>query len=139
MARSETLVLLISMLAFVALVGCGSSDPAERILEQRALWDVALLSWAQGEDGAINVSTRVSGPPNSKLDRLTVRIKLLDSAENVVDTVWHTYDLGQVPRGGPADLFIRIPQASESVTALALDMALIPSPEERKRIEELQL
>jgi hypothetical protein len=139
MAKSEPLILLTSLLAAVAIAGCGSSDPAERILEQRALWDVAVLSWAQGEDGAINISTRISGPPNSKIDKLTVRIKLLDSAESVIDTVWHTYDLGKAPRGGPADLFIRIPLASESITALALDMALMPSPEERQHIEELQL
>jgi hypothetical protein len=138
MTRFERRILLIPILAAVALAGCAPSDPAEAILEQRALWDVRVLSWAQDADGAVNISTRISGPPSSKLDRLTVRVKLLDSAENIVDTVWHTYDLSQAPRGGPADLFIRIPQASESVAALSLDMALIPSPEERERIEELQ-
>jgi hypothetical protein len=127
------------LLAAAMIAGCGPSDPANAIQEQRARWDVLVLSWAQDADGAINISTRVSGPPNSKLDVLTVRIKLLDSAGKVVDTVWHSYDLEQVPRGGPADLIVRIPQASEAVTALALDLALMPSPEERAHIEELQL
>jgi hypothetical protein len=139
MVKPEALLMPALLLAAAMLAGCGPSDPEQAVLEQRARWDVQVLSWAQDAEGAINISTRVSGPPSSKLDSLTVRIKLLDSAGNVVDTVWHTYDLGKVPRGGPADVIIRIPRASEAVTSLAVDMALIPTAEERAHIEELQL
>ena len=84
------------------------------------------------------IRARVSGPPNSDLRFLTVRVDLLDPGDNVIGEYWHTYDLEQVPRGGPADLYIRIPQASPLTVGLALDMMLEPDPEEQARLVELQ-
>jgi hypothetical protein len=139
MPESKRLISLTLLLASVMLAGCSPSDPRAGILEERARWDVRLLNWAQDAEGSINISTRVSGPPNSELEKLTVRVKLLDADDSTVDSIWHTYDLEQVPRGGPSDLFIRIPRASQSITGLALDMVLMPSPEEQARIVELQL
>jgi hypothetical protein len=72
------------------------------------------------------------------LEKLTVRVDLLDGDDNKIGEHWHTYDLSQAPRGGPADLYIRIPHATTKVVGLALDMVLEPSPEEEERLIELR-
>ena len=108
-ARSRLPVLTL-LIAGAALFGCGASDPADRVLEQRARWTVQALDWVQLEDGAIHVSTRVSGPPNSKLEQLTVLVDLLDPDNGSLGQHWYTFDLTQVPRGGPKDVPVRPPR-----------------------------
>jgi hypothetical protein len=129
--------LLILLLALTA--ACAPADPRAMMLEERLRWDVTVLNWAQDEEGSINISTRVSGPPNSKLTHLTVRVDFLDADDNKVADHWHTYDLKQVPRGGPADLYIRVPQASNAIVGLSLDMLYEPSAAEQERMAELNL
>jgi hypothetical protein len=139
MRASTSITTVICLLAVVALVSsCGQSDPKAKLLEERARWDVRILSWAQEKGGAINVATRVSGPPNSKLAHLTVRTILLDAAETEIGEHWHTFDLQQVPRGGPTDFDILIPDPGMVVEGLGLSQALEPTPEQERRIRELQ-
>lgn len=117
--------------------GCGQSDPEQKILDERARWEVRVLNWAQEPGGPINISTRVSGPPASKIKHFTVRVDLLDADEQKLGEHWHTFDLAQVPRGGPSDLFVRIPDPGWPVENLALNLMLEPAPEERSRLREL--
>lgn len=138
MQASSRIFVFSLLLLTVQLSGCTPSDPKADILEERLRWDVTVLNWAQDEQGGINISTRISGPPNSDLRRLTVRVDFLDAGDNKIADHWHTYDLEQVPRGGPADLYIRVPQASNATAGLALDMMLEPAADEQERIVELK-
>ena len=131
-AGTFSLMLMLSLAA-----GCAPADRKAEILEQRLHWDVTVLNWAQDDEGAINISTRVSGPPASDLRQLTVRIDFLDAGDNKIAEHWHTYDLKQVPRGGPADLYIRVPQASRAIVGLSLNMLYEPDPAEQERMAEL--
>jgi len=121
-----------------AAPGCKPSDPKLKLQQERARWEVRILSWAQGADGVINVSTQVSGPPNSSLRRLTVRFDLMGPSGERVEAQWHTYDLAQVPRGGPSDLLVGIPDPGVPVDGLAVSLVLQPTAEEEARIPELQ-
>jgi len=99
---------------------------------------VRILSWAQGADGVIRVGTQVSGPPNSGLHQLTVRFGLMGPSGDRVGTHWHTYDLADVPRGGPSDLLVGIPDPGVPVDGLAVSLVLQPTDEEEARIPELR-
>jgi len=130
---------LVIAAAIVLAAACSSGSPEQKILEQRARFSVDLLSWAQGADGAITIGTRVSGPPNSSLEKLTVRIVLQDAEGRTVDRRWHTFDLSEVPRGGPSDLLIRIaaPPTGE-VEGIGIDPVFDPGPDDRDHIVELR-
>jgi len=133
-------VALLAVLATLALLtaGCGPRDPKERILQDRARWDVTVLSWSQGDDGTVTISVRLSGPPNSGLDELTVRLQMFDSESRVIESKWHTFDLSDVPRGGPADKIIRVREFPHEVLGAGIDSVLVPTAEEESRIRELQ-
>jgi hypothetical protein len=131
--------LLASVPVWLCLQGCGPSDPLERLVEERARWKVALQDWAMAEDGTITLSARVSGPVQSDLDRLTVRILLQDAAGNTVDREWRTLDLSGVERGGPEDIMIRLDPREGDVEGIGLDTVPVPGPDEIPHIEELQL
>jgi hypothetical protein len=126
------------MLLVLVTTGCGESDPGQKILDERARWDVRVLNWAQEPGGPINISTRVSGPPTSKIGRFTVRFDLLDADEQKLGEHWHVFDLAQVPRGGPSDLLVRIPDPGWPVENLALNLMLEPTAAERGRLDELR-
>jgi hypothetical protein len=132
-------VLAAGLALWVGLVGCSPSDPQARILQERARWKVATLSWAMAEDGAITLSTRVSGPAQSTLERLTVRIVLQDAAGNPVHHEWRTLDLSGIERGGPEDILLRL-QAPEGarVDGLGIDTVPAPTPEDIPHLEELR-
>ena len=53
--------------------------------------------------------TRISGPPNAKIEQLTIAVDLIDTGGNAVRRVWHTYDLTELPSGGPKDITVRVP------------------------------
>jgi hypothetical protein len=133
-------------IAFVALIavvslsttGCGPQDPKERILQERARWNVTVLNWSQGEDGTVTISTRLSGPPNSTLGELTVRLQLFDADSQVIESVWHTFDLSDVQRGGPADKIVRVREFPHEVFGAAVDPVFTPTADEEARISELQ-
>lgn len=131
---------LVGAMLVVALVqapGCRSGDPRARLLEERARWTATLLSWAQSPGpGPVTLAVRVSGPPRSKLDRLTVRVQLHDGAGSVVSTVWHTFDLTDVEGGGPADRSIRVPVDRE-VHGASVDSVPSPTEAEQANLPEL--
>ncbi len=138
MRLSSAIVAVTLLLGAFVAPACRPSDPQLKILHERARWEVRILSWAQGSGGVINVGTQVSGPPNSSLKQLTVRFDLMGDGEGRVGTRWHTYDLAQVPRGGPSDLLVRIPDPGLPVEGLAVSLVLQPTDAERERILELR-
>jgi hypothetical protein len=110
----------------------------QRIRDERARWSVQPLEWVQLEDGAIHISTRVSGPPSSKLAWLTACVELFDENGASLGRHWYPFDLEQVPRGGPADLPVRLPAVDHTVGSVTLRLVLDPTPEEATHIRELQ-
>jgi len=132
-----TLCFLVAALS----VACAPSDPKLEIQEQRARWTVQLLSWApvEGDDEGLNVGLRVSGPPNSGLKQLTYRISMLDAANETLLEDWRTLDLSTVERGGPKDIRLRLDTQGHAIEGLAVDLLLQPTPEEERKIPELQI
>lgn len=135
---ARTLPALAAVLAVAWLVGCGPADPRARVLDERARWNVSVLSWSQGADGTVTIGARLSGPPSSGLRSLTVRVRLTDAQDAVIDSVWHTFDLTDVERGGPADKIVRVPEFPHEVAGAGIDPVLSPSPEDEPHIRELQ-
>jgi len=131
-----TFVVMLALVLCLAAPACRTKSALDQTLEQRARWTVLALDWTQNDDHIVLLSTRVNGPANSPLDRLTVRIVLQDAAGATIEGVWHTYDLSELPLGGPEDITIRIP-AGVSVDGLGLDRVLRPTADERAHIEEL--
>jgi hypothetical protein len=127
------------LMAIALVCACSPSDPLAEIQEQRARWNVSVADWSASEDGAITVNVRVSGPPNSKLDVLTYRIRLLDAVNQTLEEVWRKVDLTQVPRGGPKDLLFKLHPEHAAIEGLTIDLALDPTPDEQVHIEELKL
>ena len=138
MARSRSPFLACLLLLALSLADCGSSDPREQILSDRARWTLTPLSWSMSEDGRITLNARLLGPVRSQIDRLTVRIELRDAQGTVVDREWWTLDLSGIQRGGPEDVLIRLPAREVAVEELTIDPVLDPTPEEISHIEELQ-
>ena len=116
--------------------GCKTKSALDKALEERARWSVQALDWTQNSDNVVLLSTRVNGPPRGALDRLTVKIVLQDAAGATIDEIWHTYDLTELPQGGPKDITIRIP-SGVTVEGLGVDRMLSPSETDRQRIDEL--
>jgi hypothetical protein len=131
-----TFILTLALALCLAAPACKTKSALDQALEQRARWTVLALDWTQNEDQVVLLSTRVNGPANSPLDRLTVRIVLQDASGASIEGIWHTYDLSELPLGGPEDITIRIP-AGVPVDGLGLDRVLRPTADERARIEEL--
>jgi len=134
----RVLVLPLFLWVVVLAVACGSSDPFERTLEQRARWNVTLLSWSESTDGSLIMSVRLSGPPSSSLEALTVRVVLTDDAGDVVHRFWHTFDLSDIERGGPADRSIRARDVPAGIAGAGIDPVLRPDPEDIDHIVELR-
>jgi hypothetical protein len=125
------------LIAIASVAACNSTDPQLKVLQERARWDVRILSWAQEADGPINVATRISGPPASSLEQLTVRFDLLGGSDEPLGSHWHTYDLADVPRGGPSDLLVRVPGHEVAVEGLAVSLVLQPNADDQSRMPEL--
>ena len=135
--RNVSLLTLLGIFAALS-AGCGPSDPKDKILQDRARWNVTVLSWSQSDDGTVTIGTRLSGPPNSKLAELTIQVQLFDSESKVIETVWYTFDLSDVQRGGPADKIVRIREFPQEVFGAGIDLVLSPTAEEEAQISELQ-
>jgi hypothetical protein len=137
--RARVLVTTAGLLLIASLLNCAPSDPRERILQERARWKVSTLDWAMDANGAITLGARVSGPPQSRLEQLTVRVLLQDAAGNPVAHEWRTLDLSGIERGGPEDLLLRL-QAPEGATVegIGIDTVPVPGPDEIPHIVELK-
>ena len=128
------------VLACIALIpGCMEGDPAGKILKTRKLWKVDLSSFVLREDGAISAQFRLSGPVNSRLQYLTVKLELLDVSGQVLAYSWESFDLRDVKRGGPVERFITIPgpDGEGMVESIRLDPVHYPEPDEYAHIVEL--
>lgn len=122
----------------LAATACASDDSRASVLQERARWTVQVLDMTQSSDGAVGVSTRLSGPTNSSLPTLTVRFRLTDAAEATIGEVWHTFDLGDIERGGPADKYVRIPGIGAEVSGVGVELVPYPDDAEALHIEELR-
>lgn len=130
--------ILAATLTGCTLLACAPADPRDTILSERARWEVRALEWVRAADGSIQVGTRLSGPPNSAIQKLTVRIDLLGAQGAVLRQDWHTFDLAGIPRGGPADRAIHLPPlAAAEVEGVSIDTMPDPTEEESGRIVEL--
>lgn len=136
-ASKSIFIVTLAVVSCLASPACRTKSTLDKVLKQRARWTVLALDWAQTEDHVVLLSTRLNGPSNSPLDRLTVCIVLKDAAGATIDKVWHTYGLSEIPLGGPEDITIRI-QAGAPVEELGLDRVLRPTPDERSHIRELR-
>ncbi len=132
-----TFIVTLAVALCLAAPACKTKSALDKTLEQRERWNVLALDWTQTEDHVVLLSTRVNGPSNSPLDRLTVRIVLQDAAGATIEEIWHTYGLSEIPLGGPEDITIRIP-AGVPVEDLGVDRVLRPTEDERPHIEELR-
>lgn len=122
----------------LAATSCTSDDSRASVLQERARWTVQVLGMTQSSDGAVGVSTRLSGPTNSSLSTLTVRFRLTDATEATIGEVWHTFDLGDIERGGPADKYVRIPGIAAEVSGVGVELVPYPDDAEVLHIEELR-
>jgi hypothetical protein len=136
--RTRTLLPVVAtcLPLLLLLSGCAPSDPAAEIRAERARWSVLALEWVRTADGSIQISTRVSGPPNSTIGRLTVRVDLLDTAGETLRSDWHAFDLNDIPRGGPADRPIRL-EPLDGVEGVSIDLMGNPTEDEIPHITEL--
>ncbi len=130
------LITLLAAALCLTAPACKTKSPLDKRLEERARWNVIALDWTQDAQNVVLLSTRVNGPGNSPLERLTVHIVLQDGAGAAIQDTWHTYDLTELPSGGPKDITVRIP-ADGPVEGLGVDRVLSPSEAERARIVEL--
>jgi hypothetical protein len=134
-----TSVVIVATLVALACMtaGCAPRDQRRSVLEERARWNVQLLSWIPVDESAVTLNIRVSGPPNPGIEKLTYRITLFDEAEQTLFDSWSTLDLTTIKRGGPKDLFTRVEFDPEQVAGVAVDVVYNPTPEEEGHIEEL--
>ena len=111
----------------LGVLACAQPTAREKVLAERARWEVLLLDWVQSaEDQRVTVSTRITGPPSGELQKLSVEFLLLDAAGDPVGSHWHTYDLSEIQRGAPTDLTVRIPadQPIEGLGVVAPSLGL---------------
>ena len=128
----------VPVIAVMAVTGCNPGDPRVEVLKQRARWSVELTSWIPKDDANVSVGIRLSGPPNTTLEQFTFRISQLDVNEQTLLDTWQTIDTADVPRGGPKDLLISLPDPGAVVESVGIGMAGNPTPEEESNIPELQ-
>ena len=135
--RGTVGALLAGFVVLLALAGCGETDPAARILDERDRWDVDVLSWATGDDGTVRISLRVSGPVSSSLETLTIRIDLLDAAGESFHTHWEPIDVASIQRGTPTDRLVMVGPQGQAPEAVTMSTMPVPTAEERPHIVEL--
>ena len=124
--------------ALLLAAGCSSKTPRQKVLEERAAWQIDLLSWAEGAEG-LTLSARLSGPVHAELDTLTFKVEMRDGGGEVVDSAWYSADVSGVERGGPQDFLIRLPASDAgSIEQLSIDPVLAPTDAEAAQIPELQ-
>lgn len=133
------LSLLVSALLLVAGVACSNKSPEEKVLAERARWEVLLLNYFQDEATLeVTMSTRVSGPRDSSLTTLTVEFLLEGEGGTSLPSIWHSYDLTKVENGGPLDITVRKP-AGSVVGGLGVVAPSLPvAAEDQPNLVELQ-
>jgi hypothetical protein len=133
--RTPFAILAIGLL--LACLGCAGSDPVDKVLKQRARWKVELLSFTVLEDGRSRASFRLSGPVKNELETLTVRLDMVDVNEEVIQTVWHSFDVSDIQRGVPTERSVNLPPTDVPVEGIGMDAVLQPSEDDFRHIPEL--
>ena len=131
----ERLALLPDSVSIVALVRAvveGVLAEEERIGDTRLFRDLLAVYLRRPEgvdlgDPAFPLAHALVGRFLAAADRGAVR-----------DDVWRSLDLSQAPRGGPADLAVRLPAGDYEVEELGLDTVPEPTAGEEPHIKELQ-
>jgi len=130
---------LVLGLSLVASLGCSSKSPQEKILAERARWDVLLLNYLQDDETLeITMSTRLSGPRGSSLQSLTVEFLLEAEGGEALPSIWHSYDLTKVENGGPLDVTVRKPSSGRIAGLGVVSPSLPISAEDQSNLAELQ-
>jgi len=78
-------IVTLAVVLWLASPACRTKSTLDKVLEQRARWTVLALDWTQTKDHVVLLSTRLNGPSNSPLDRLTVCIVLKDAAGATIE------------------------------------------------------
>jgi len=135
--RSLTHGLLLVVLAGAVVAhGCGPSDPAEKILAERARWTVSLQRWFPQEEDVF-LSLRVQNPRGATLERLTVQVLFLDPGENVVEERWEALAVEDLRTGAAEDRSLIVPAPASGFDAVAVILVTAPDEAQRSRIVEL--
>jgi len=124
-------------LAAALFAGCGPSDPYEAALKERTRWTVELLSFTPLEDGSAIAGFRLSGPVNNRLKQLTVRLDIQGADGDVIESVWHTFDVSDAKRGVTVERSVKLPATAVPGETLAMDPVLQPGEDDIPRIPEL--
>ena len=130
-------VAVLAVCAILGAAGCGESDPRAKVLEERERWQVDLASWATGDDGSIRITLQVSGPVQSFLETLSVRLQFIGAAETPYHTHWEVLDLSRVERGTPTEFRIILDALEQAPEGIAVSMVPKPGPEDEPHIVEL--
>jgi hypothetical protein len=129
---------VVTAIALASVAGCGASDPRTAVLEDRALYSVALTSWADRGDGTLVASVRISGPVHSKLRELTFEVQGRDAQNEIVLSEWVTVDLSEMVRGTPLEQSLILETYGLPLEGLAIDLHPNPDPEALTELEELR-
>ncbi len=128
--------LLAALTIVLSGAGCGPQDPRQAVLDERARWSVELTGFIQTAD-TVQATLRLSGPVNAKLRTLTVRIELIDGAEQRIAEVWEPLDVSGIQRGTPTELRVRLAGPYPEVAGMWAEVVADPTPEQQARIVEL--
>ena len=134
--RTAALV-LISGLVVVSIAGCGSGDPVQDVLRERARWKAEVRSFVVLPDGSSRVTLQVVGPVRSSLQTLTVRVELVDRSGEVLHASWYPIDLSDVQRGVPAEKMVPLPPTSPAPDGVNVDPIRSPSEQDIQHMPEL--
>jgi hypothetical protein len=131
--------LLVALLGGVILMAlaCGSSDPLEDVLRERARWKVEVRSFVVLDDGSSRVTVQVAGPVKSSLEVLTVRVELVDAEGKTLHASWVPIDLSDVQRGVPAEKSLSLPAISAVPESVQVDPILAPTEQDIQHMPEL--
>lgn len=130
-------ILLVALVAAVLFSACSSKTPEQEVLDARDLWKVEIVDSIEHEDGSLSAQFRLSGPVKNDLETLTVRIEILGVDDQVLETVWHPFDVSGIERGITVEQVVRLPATVEPIGNLAVDPVRRPTPEQIPHIPEL--
>lgn len=120
----------------ILLAACGPSDPAERVLAERARWSVSLQRWFPQDDGVF-LALRVQNPRDATLETLTVQVLFLDTDDATVDERWVALPVSGIRSGASVDVTRTIPAPAAPFDSVAVILVTSPDDAQRDRIVEL--
>ncbi len=118
-------------------LACSRTPDPSALLEDRARYQVELVSWVARPDGRIAATLRVRGPVRTRLDRLTVEIVRFGWGGERIGSDWVSLELGERPSGLTVEKVVVLP-GEPMPEALGVDLHAHPAPEILSRLKELQ-